>query len=93
MESTECTQSVGMVEGTEMVGTVVCTQQVGKAEETQSVGSPVCTLSAGRGCPQFQRVGGACTVGMDGGAHIVSGFSGVQSLVSAVHAQSVGSTA
>ena len=38
--------TVEMVEGTEMVGTVVCTQQVVKSEETQSVGSPVHTQSA-----------------------------------------------
>ena len=48
--------TVGMAEGTELLGTVVCTQQVGKAEETQTVGSPVCTLSAGRQCVHFRRV-------------------------------------
>ena len=31
----DCTQSVGMGEGTESVGSVVCAQKLGKAEETQ----------------------------------------------------------
>ena len=52
--STECTQSVGMGEGTESVGSVVCVQQLGKAEETQCSDGGACTVSR-VGCTHFQQ--------------------------------------
>ena len=52
----ECTRSVGMVGGTDSVGSVVCTQQVGKAEETQSVGSAVHPQLAGLAICTFNKV-------------------------------------
>ena len=47
----DCTQSVGMGVGTELVGSAVCAQQLGKAEDTQ------CSDSGARsrwvGCMHF----------------------------------------
>ena len=52
-ESVDCTQLLGMGEGTESVGSAVCTQQLGKAEETQCSDSSACTVS-GVGYMHFQ---------------------------------------